>query len=261
MKIITYSDLHLEFDANFTPETNADVMLLAGDICVLKNYSPLSRFLAQWKKPILYVTGNHEYYTRQPMNAENSAFQTWLMNNHPNVHLLLDNGITIDGVNFFGGTMWTDFSAGDRHAMSIAERGMNDFRLIRTENGEIFTALDSIALHHIFVEKLVAWFETPLIGPRIIITHHAPVINPNTKYRESTLSPAFNSLDMISVIEKYQPTLWVYGHTHECDKQLLGKTHIISNQRGYPKPYEDEFECADFDPAGAPFILTSKPDE
>jgi hypothetical protein len=36
--------------------------------------------------------------------------------------------------------------------------------------------------------------------------------------------PAFNSLDMILVIEKYQPALWVYGHTHECDDQMIGKT-------------------------------------
>lgn len=262
MKIITYSDLHLEFDASFMPpETDADIMILAGDICVLKNYNPLSRFLARWKKPILYVAGNHEYYTRRPMNQENAAFEVWLMENHPNAHLLLDNAITIDGVNFFGGTMWTDFAAGNRRAMNIAENGMNDFRLIRTEHGEIFTAADSIALHRAFVKKLVAWFETPLMGPRIIITHHAPVINPNTKYRESDLSPAFNSLDMMAVIEKYQPTLWVYGHTHECDRQMLGKTQIISNQRGYPNPYGDEFECPDFDAAGAPFIVRGKPGE
>jgi hypothetical protein len=63
------------------------------------------------------------------------------------------------------------------------------------------------------------------------------------------LQPAFNSLDMIEVIEKYQPNLWVYGHTHECDDQMLGSTRIISNQRGYPKS-RIGFECEGFDPGG-----------
>lgn len=260
MKIVTYSDLHLEFGADFTPPaTDADVMILAGDICVLKDYDPLDRLLARWQKPVLYVTGNHEYYTRSSMTAEDAAFRSWLAKTHPYVHLLQDEAVTIDGVHFFGGTMWTSFSGGDRRAMDFAERNMNDFRLIQKENGDYFTAADSIALHDIFVEKLTEWFEAPLIGPRVVITHHAPVINPHTKYRGSDLSPAFNSLDMVPVIEKYQPALWVYGHTHECDRQTLGKTQIISNQRGYPNRYEGGFECSDFDEAGAPFIVTDKP--
>lgn len=260
MKIVTYSDLHLEFGVDFTPPaTDADVMILAGDICVLNDYDPLDHLLACWKKPVLYVTGNHEYYTLSPMTAEDAAFRIWLTKTHPHVHLLQDESVTINGVHFFGGTMWTDFSGGDRRAMQIAERNMNDFRLIRTEHGKVFTAADSISLHNAFVEKVTAWFETPLIGPRVVITHHAPVLNPHTKYRGSELSPAFNSLDMVDVIEKYQPVLWVYGHTHECDRQTLGKTTIISNQRGYPNSHiEGDFECRDFDAAGAPFIVTDK---
>jgi hypothetical protein len=54
---------------------------------------------------------------------------------------------------------------------------------------------------------------------------------------------------MIDVIEKYQPNLWVYGHTHECDDQMLALTRIISNQRGYPN-FRMGFECEGFDPGG-----------
>lgn len=260
MKIITYSDLHLEFGMDFMPPTtDADVMILAGDICVLKDYNPLDRLLAKWQKPVLYVTGNHEYYTRSPMTEEDAAFRSWLAKNHPHVHFLQDEAVTIDGVHFFGGTMWTNFSGGDRRAMDFAERNMNDFRLIQRADGEIFTPADSVSLHNTFVEKLTTWLETPMTGPRVIVTHHAPVINPNTKYRDSDLSPAFNSLDMMPVIEKYQPTLWIYGHTHECDRQTIGKTQIISNQRGYPDVHREYFECPDFDEAGAPFIVTDKP--
>lgn len=97
----------------------------------------------------------------------------------------------------------------------------------------------------------MAWFDKDLRGPRVVISHNAPVINPDTKFRGSPLWPAFNSLDMVKVIEDRQPVLWVYGHTHECDDQTIGKTRIISNQLGYPDGY-DRFECKDFDRTGLP---------
>lgn len=54
---------------------------------------------------------------------------------------------------------------------------------------------------------------------------------------------------MIEIIEKYQPNLWIYGHTHECDNHRVGKTQIISNQLGYPNG-DDSFECKKFDKKG-----------
>jgi len=46
------------------------------------------------------------------------------------VKLLHDEEVSIGGVNFFGGTMWTDFNGGDLHAMETARSQMNDYRLI-----------------------------------------------------------------------------------------------------------------------------------
>ena len=77
MRIITYSDLHLEFGSGWTlpAAVNGDVMILAGDIVTLRDYEPLDQILRKWKKPVLYVTGNHEYYTQRPMNEEDKAFR------------------------------------------------------------------------------------------------------------------------------------------------------------------------------------------
>jgi len=47
-------------------------MILAGDIITLRDYEPLDQILRKWKKPVLYVTGNHEYYPRRPMNGEDT---------------------------------------------------------------------------------------------------------------------------------------------------------------------------------------------
>lgn len=251
MKIISYSDLHLEFGTDFRPpaESDADVMILAGDIITFRDFAPLDRFLRGWEKPVLYVTGNHEYYTHQPMREGDAAFIQWLAEHHPNVMLLQDEAVSICGVQFFGGSMWTDFSSANPQAMVTAQQQMNDFRMIMTSSGRLLKPADTIRFHETFTEKLLAWFETDLSGPRVVITHHAPVVNPGTQYLNSPLMPAFNSLDMLAVIEKYQPCLWVYGHTHECDDHMIGKTRIISNQLGYPNR-AGGFECRGFDKAG-----------
>jgi predicted phosphodiesterase len=253
MRILTYSDLHLEFGSGWTipREADGDLMVLAGDIVTLKDPGPLDRILATWKKPVLCVPGNHEYYTRRPMNEEDADFRRWLAANHPHARLLLDEGITINGVNFFGGTMWTDFDGGHRQAMERADSEMNDFRLICNPDGSRFRPADAIVRHEHFVAKLREWFATSMSGPRVVVSHHSPLINPRTKFRHSPLWPAFNSLDMAPLIKEYQPALWFYGHTHECDDQTVGSTRIISNQLGYPMPAGD-FECKDFDPSGLP---------
>ena len=97
---------------------------------------------------------------------------------------------------------------------------------------------------------MLNWFGKNLRGPQVVIGQNAPVINPNYKYKHGPLTPAFNSLDMVEIIETHQPALWVYGHTHECDDQTIGRTRIISNQLGYPDRFGG-FECNDFDSMGA----------
>jgi len=251
MKLLIYSDLHLEFSHGWSlpQELDGDVLVLAGDIITFKNYEPFKELLSEWNNPVLFVAGNHEFYTQTPMQREEADFKAWLLHNLPHVTFLQDEEISIDGVHFFGGSMWTDFSNGNPMAMQAADQSMNDFRLIMTAENQPITPADTVKLHKNYVEKLISWFEKPLEGKRVVISHHAPVINPSTKYGGSNLQPAFNSLDMIEVIEKYQPAFWVYGHTHECDDQAIGKTRIISNQLGYPDRMGG-YECEGFDENG-----------
>jgi hypothetical protein len=165
------------------------------------------------------------------------------------VKLLLDEEVSIGGVNFFGGTMGTDFNGGDLRAMETVRPQMNDYRLIYNSDETPFTPADSIALHKNFASKLLNWFGKNLSGPRVVISHNAAVINPNSKYKGGPLTPAF--LDMVEIIRTHQPALWVYGHIPECDDQTIGRTRIISNQLGYPGNLGG-FECKDFDEAGLP---------
>ncbi len=253
MKLLVYSDLHLEFGGWTLPaDADADVLILAGDIITFRNFEPLRKFLRDWSKLVLYVEGNHEFYTEQPMEYGVEKFIHWLdLNGYTKFIRLANTSVTIDNVNLFGGTMWTDFQGHNYTAMHDAKYAMSDYQLIRNTDGSRFTPRHSVELHEKFVERIKTWFNDSLItGPRVVISHHAPVLNPRTKYRSSPLWPAFNSLDMTEVIRTRQPDVWIYGHTHENDDRMIGRTRVVTNQRGYLAGRYGAFECADFLPNG-----------
>ena len=152
MKIISYSDLHLEFPHTWTlpADIDGDLLVFAGDIITFRDFTPLETLLRGWKKPVLFVAGNHEYYTRRPMRENEDEFKAWLAEKLPQVHFLRDKGVTIGGVNFFGGTMWTNFKSGNAKSMRHAETALNDFRYIRSDE-EIFTPEASIEQHQQFI--------------------------------------------------------------------------------------------------------------
>ena len=253
MKLLIYSDLHLEFGYDFEIPADAegDVLVLAGDIVNLQaNYSDLYKIFRQWTKPIIYIPGNHEYYTRRPISEENEVMKVALRRGgYDHVRFLLDEPCTIGGVNFFGGTMWTDFWGGNAMAMSNAQHSMTDYRLIVTPEGRKLRPEDTIKWHKDFKQKLQAWFSGYRPGPHVVITHTAPVEAGDTKYHNSPLQAAFVARDVRPFIEEYYPALWIYGHTHECDDQRIGGTRVVSNQQGYRRA-DGSPEDPKFDPKG-----------
>lgn len=124
---------------------------------------------------------------------------------------------------------------------------MNDFRLIRAGKTR-FTPEDSVEIHREFIASLKKWFAASLSGPRVVVTQ-------KSQHLGSPLQPAFIAYDMRELIEKYEPDIWVYGHTHECDSQVVGKTKVISNQLGYPQK-SGAYECSwAFDEYGYPVVI------
>ena len=245
MKCLIYSDLHLEFgypaqlkDSKHLNEV--DVVILAGDIITFNNIEPLKRFLDEVTTPVLFVAGNHEYYTNNAMDSMEQDFASYITKEIPILSWLRDNESTLfldtHKVSIFGGTMWTDFNKANPLSMWNAEKNMNDFKVIRTKQLHRITANILVDLHEQFKVELLAYLNKYKDSPdvkKLVITHHAPVINSNSAYNASKLRDAYNSLDMIELIHEYQPDLWVYGHTHEQDDQRMGKTRIVSNPLGY----------------------------
>jgi hypothetical protein len=49
----------------------------------------------------------------------------------------------------------------------------------------------------------------------------------------------YSSFD--DLIEKYQPNVWAFGHTHANFDIQMGLTNVISNQHGYGKECLDSY--------------------
>ena len=125
------SDLHLEFGVYDLSKTDADVIILAGDINVGSRALDWARF--QTDKPVIYVLGNHEYchhaYSDLQDRIREEAAGT-------NVHFLENNSAIIYGVRFLGCTLCSDFNLLEtqQESMKHAEALMNDYGQIRPSN-------------------------------------------------------------------------------------------------------------------------------
>jgi hypothetical protein len=67
----------------------------------------------------------------------------------------------------------------------------------------------------------------------VIATHHAPLLEANPpQHQGGELTPAFVS-DLRQEILDWAPDLWVFGHTHFSMRDRIGKSELVSCQRGY----------------------------
>lgn len=233
MKIHILSDLHIEY-SDFEPQAvEADVIVLAGDICLGTRGVAWAR--QSWPdKEIVFVPGNHEYY-RSEIGIENE------MMGHAasvyGVHVLNRAEAVIDGVRFLGATLWTDFRLfGEDErpwAYAAALNGLRDFRVI-DYGVQTFMPQDSAEIS----AADIAWLEGKLKleafdGTTVVVTHHLPSMRSvSDRYKKQLLSACFAShFDHLMGYSK----LWVHGHTHDSFDYELNGTKVICNPRGYCK--------------------------
>jgi predicted phosphohydrolase len=105
MKLRILADLHIEFGEFRVPQTDADVVLLAGDIHVgdkglhwAKDHFP--------DRDVIYVLGNHEYY-RGAVPKLTQKIEG--LSAGSNTHVLENRALTIGDVRILGCTLWSDF--------------------------------------------------------------------------------------------------------------------------------------------------------
>src|SRR5690606_16443232 len=98
-------------------------------------------------KPVIYVLGNHEFYGATIQKLIHKLKEK---TKGTNIHILERDVITIEGVNFLGCTLWTDFELfGDpRHAGYHCQQVMTDYRKIRhLPNYSKIRTIDTAVMH------------------------------------------------------------------------------------------------------------------
>ena len=236
MKIHVLSDLHLEFSDRhppFTPpDTGADVVVIAGDIDNGTHAIDWAeRIFAQ--QTVLYVPGNHEYYGGELSRVAHMLRERAAQS--PNVKLLDNDAVEIEGVRFLGATLWTDFELFGRERIDAAFaeslRYVVDFRAIRNDRGTLLTPQDSVELHRAarhFLERNLAKTHQ---GPTVVITHHAP----HTGSLHPRWASHLTSADFVSRLDALmgKAELWIHGHTHDGFDYLVDGTRVLANPMGY----------------------------
>ncbi|PKN23382.1 MAG: metallophosphoesterase [Deltaproteobacteria bacterium HGW-Deltaproteobacteria-3] len=232
MKLHILADLHIEFGHFKPPETDADLVILAGDTDLqTKGITWAKEAFAG--KPVIYVPGNHEYYGEVYPHLREKMREAAA---DSNVHLLDCGRYEQDGVVFLGATLWTDFRLMGNQPLAIltAQRSMSDFMRIMTDStNKRFRPEDTIQIH----AREKAWLKKELqssTGKKIVVvTHHLPSLQSVAeRYRNDQLSAAFAS-NLDDLIAESGAKLWVHGHTHTVCDYMLGETRVLCNPRGY----------------------------
>jgi len=242
MKLQILCDLHLEFGSFELPNTNADLIVFAGDIQIGLNGILWAQENIK-HKPVIYIFGNHEYYNHAypKLLAEAKA-----ITENSNIHVLENNVFECDGYNILGCTLWTDFKLFNDFELSAvsAKNIINDYRKIRVSPR--YYKFSPAYSSHIFNESL-NWLDKEIKNKKsnstIIVTHHAPsVLSISKEFRNDPLSAAFSS-NLDEFVKHSGCSLWIHGHIHRSADYYIGDTRIICNPCGYPDEFNTGFNA------------------
>ena len=233
MQIQIASDLHIEYlnqmiDVNNFIIPKAPILILAGDIGSLYRYDQLYIFLSKLSlkfKYVLYVPGNHEFYTMNDYKPlpfrilANRLYQ--LENSISNLYILNKSSVIIENICFIGATLWSkvpEKSIIPKYRVRI--KGMNSYQYKSNHIKDLQ-----------FISKTLDFCKQKNLKP-CVITHYPPLkkcMGPhhsNDKYQFLY----FNELDYI--FNQYDIHLWIYGHVHYNQQLKIQNCTCLSNQLG-----------------------------
>jgi predicted phosphohydrolase len=219
-----------------------DVLVLAGDIAsgATNTMDVIKHFLDQGFPKVVYVPGNHEYYGSTIKHFDDKMLD--FCETTRNAHFLRPGTVTIDGVMFTGGTLWTNFSD-NPIVQSYCGRAINDFRQIKD-----FKTRDAYDLYYKHLDYIQQSYEQRSNPRVVVVTHFLPArecIAPHWKHSGGLLNDYFAN-DLGYWIADMENTTWLFGHTHDATDFEIGNTRLVCNPHGYYR--SGETESNGFDP-------------
>jgi Icc-related predicted phosphoesterase len=288
MKIALASDLHLEYGTlSVKNPGDVEVLILSGDILVERDLNELQStevdpesiseeyhaFFKECSKEfphVVYVAGNHEHY-HGDFKHTISGLKTKLAY-LTNVHILDKEVFKLGDYTFVGSTLWTDMNREDPLTLHHMKKRMNDFKIIKNSNRELFrwvpvyeydeegnVKLDDLGRYVQIGTKRKsepAFFSPEDVveenkrcidyikqvvsqateGEKIVVVgHHTPSHQSCSPYYKDDyiLNGAYHNSYEEYIMDHPQIVLWTHGHTHERYDYLIGDTRIACNPRGY----------------------------
>jgi Icc-related predicted phosphoesterase len=232
LNIQIFSDLHLEFGDFQIDYSNADIVVLAGDIHVGDNG-------VKWiveripDIPVIYVFGNHEYYGKiYPKLSRTLKQQT----QNTNISILENDTIQIEDITFFGCTLWTNFELFGNPRLDgyYCQQNMNDYKKIRREPSySKIRSIDVAAINKTSTNWIEKEFSKNRGKKNIVITHHAPSSKSLLARNKNKQISSADASNLDFLIDKFAPDFWIHGHLHSSSDYHIGHTRVICNPRGY----------------------------
>lgn len=236
MKIAIHSDLHTEFGhgfpKGFLEDKDFDVLVLAGDFSNVDVIEPyLQEVRSMTDKPILFVPGNHDFYSKSMPFDEALIYMVSVCEKF-DIEFMYQDCVEINGVRFVGCTGWPNMKATkgyvDEWDKIVVKKSISDFHWIK--NWSVDRMLEE-------AEEDYKWLRCVLSTPHpktVVITHYPPsFLLDSGHFPISSLTNYFYN-DYPEFFEtENKPKAWIYGHTHFSINREINGVQCYSNQLGY----------------------------
>ena len=239
------SDLHIEYkndDPNYPDPLDlikpvSEILVLAGDIGSLYKIKQLQNFLKKiciYYKYVLYIPGNHEYYTVngiKPLSFQELNMRLYnLQSQIDNIYILNRGNFIINDICIVGCTLWSNVQ------IQIPKYIV---RINGISNDEYLQMYNDDLLH---INNTIDYCKNNNLQ-MVVVSHHCPtysVLGQNYHKKEKYLSLYVSNLDHL--LDKNNIHTWVCGHIHKnFDFITENGTRIVGNQKGKPKDRIHDF--------------------
>lgn len=240
MKFQLISDIHLEFYKELPPmkeilTPQAPNLILAGDICFIKHplFLPFFQKLSPLFKRIIYVLGNHEYYTDKDITMESVAEMEVTAQNKlssfDNIHILQKSFLNLGKVIIYGCTLWSYLSRKD---FECGMRILANTSFVRHKRTKLLHPNITNQLHLVQKNWLESSLNTVWAIPKkvIVVTHYLPSLKVTNKKYTSFNKAYYSNCDELVM----KADVWCCGHIHEQKITHVGETPVYLNAIGRP---------------------------